>query len=391
MSAASMSNDAQTQPNMLLIDACISGSANSKIINLIDNGADINFRNSDGKTPINVAAEKGHTRVVELLIKRGANYTIVDNLNQSPLTVACRNSKYGADDIIDKKWFDIISLLINQGTPLNEYDNLGKTPLLICVDKGDVKSSKLLIERGADIEAPVRFPTKAPMSIYTNLGSLNVDYHEVGYTPLWLAVSNESVKMLTMLIRLGANVDARRNLINDTPLIYSCVRNYIECAHLLIRGGADINLKDSNGDSALMNVSKMYNQPKKQIAIARMLIDNGANINLVNGSGLNAWKIVQESTADTNHKTAMSALIKNVVSINVRKMAKKLVGKMSGKSHKKTGLDYQTARSLAIDYMDPDHISRQAQYQKSEVDPDKFSKIMSRLMKGGRKTAKKRN
>jgi ankyrin repeat protein len=390
MSAASMPNDDQTQLNMLLIDACISGRNNSEINTLINDGADINFRNADGKTPINVAAMKGHTRVVELLIARGANLNISDNLNQSPLTVACRNSKDGADDIIDKKWFDIISLLIYAGAPLNEYDNLGKTPLLICVDKGDAKSAKLLVERGADIEAVVLARSTGSTHYGNSYGYISNNDQEVGYTPLWLAVSNEYKKMLTALIRLGANVNARRNLINDTPLIYSCVRNYIECAHLLIRGGADINLQDRNGDSALMNVCKMYNQPKKQIAIAKMLIDMGADVNLVNGSGLNAWKIVQESTADAKYKTAMSALIEKVVSKNVRKMAKMIVGKMRGKSQKKTGLDYQTSRSIAIDYMDPDHISRQARYQKSEVDPDKFSAIMSRFTKGGRKTAKKR-
>jgi ankyrin repeat protein len=390
MSAASMPNDDQTQLNMLLIDACISGRNNSEINTLINDGADINFRNADGKTPINLAAMKGHTRVVELLIARGAILNIADNLNQSPLTVACRNSKDGADDIIDKKWFDIISLLIDAGAPLNEYDNLGKTPLLICVDKGDAKSAKLLVERGADIEAEVRARSTESTHYGNSYGYISNNDQEVGYTPLWLAVSNEYKKMLTALIRLGANVNARRNLINDTPLIYSCVRNYIECAHLLIRGGADINLQDRNGDSALMNVCKMYNQPKKQIAIAKMLIDMGADVNLVNASGLNAWKIVQESTADAKYKTAMSALIEKVVSKNVRKMAKMIVGKMRGKSQKKTGLDYQTSRSIAIDYMDPDHISRQARYQKSEVGPDKFGEIMSRFTKGGRKTAKKR-
>jgi ankyrin repeat protein len=390
MSAASMPNNDQTQLNMLLIEACISGRDNSEINTLINDGADINFKNADGKTPINVAAMKGHTRVVELLIARDANLNISDNLNQSPLTVACRNSKDGADDIIDKKWFDIISLLIDAGAPLNEYDNLGKTPLLICVDKGDAKSSKLLVERGADIEAVVLARSTGSTHYGNTYGYISNNDTEVGYTPLWLAVSNDYRKMLTALIRLGANVNARHTVSMDTPLIYSCVRNYIECAHLLIRGGADINFQDRNGNSALMHVCKMNNQPKKRIAIAKMLIDMGADINLVNNSGKKAWKIVEESKAEPRYKTAMSELIEKEVTRNVRKMAKMIVGKMRGKSQKKTGLDYQTSRSIAIDYMDPDHISRQARYQKSEVDPDKFSVIMSRYTKGGRKTAKKR-
>ena len=390
MSAASMSNDNQMSLNMSLIDACINGLDNSAINTLINDGADIDFKNADGKTPINVAATNGHKRVVELLIARGANSTIVDNLNQSPLMAACRNSEYGADDIIDKKWFDIISLLVYAGAPLNDYDNLGKTPLLICVDKGDAKSAKLLVERGADIEAEVRDRNTGSTNYRNTYGYISNNDTEVGYTPLWLAVSNDYRTMLTALIMLGANVNARHTVLMDTPLIYSCMRNYIECADLLICGGADINLQDRNGNSALMHVCKMNNQPKKEIAIAKMLIDMGADVNLVNSSGKKAWKIVQESTADAKYKTAMSALIEKVVSKNVRKMAKMIVGKMRGKSQKKTGLDYQTSRSIAIDYMDPDHISKQARHQKSEVDPDKFSVIMSRFTKGGRKTAKKR-
>jgi len=390
MSAASMSNDIQMSLNMSLIDACKNGLDNSAINTLINDGADIDFKNADGKTPINVAATKGHKRVVELLIVRGANSTIVDNLNQSPLMAACRNSEDGADDIIDKKWFDIISLLVDAGVPLNDYDNLGKTPLLICVDKGDAKSAKLLVERGADIEAEVRDRNTGSTNYSNTYGYISNNDTEVGYTPLWLAVSNDYRKMLTALIRLGANVNARHTVSMDTPLIYSCMRNYIECAHLLIRGGADINLQDRNGNSALMHVCKMNNQPKKRIAIAKMLIDMGADINLVNNSGKKAWKIVEESKAEPRYKTAMSELIEKEVTRNVRKMAKMIVGKMRGKSQKKTGLDYQTSRSIAIDYMDPDHISKQARHQKSEVDPDKFSVIMSRFTKGGRKTAKKR-
>ena len=391
MSAASMPNDDQTQLNMLLIDACISGRNNSEINTLINDGADINFRNADGKTPIYVAAEKGHTRVVDLLIERGADLRIVDNLNQSPLTVACRNSKDGTNDIIYKKWFDIIRFLIEAGAPLNQYDNLGKTPLLICVDNEDAKSSKLLVERGADIEATVHHHITGPTHYSNSYGYLVNDNPKVGYTPLWLAVSNESEKMLTVLIRLGADVNARLPFSMETPLIYSCVRNYTACAHLLIRGGADINLQDSNGNSALMRVCKMYNLPKKQIAIAKMLIDLGADVNLVNGSGLDAWKIVEETTVDTKSKTSMHALIANATTKSIRKMTKFLVGNKHGKSQKKTGLDHQTARTIAVEYLDPHHISRQAQYQKSEVNPDRFSAIMSGFKKGGRKTAKKRN
>ena len=388
MSAASMSNKDQTKLNMDLIAACISGASDSDINTLINSGADIDFQNADEKTPINVAAEKGHTHVIKLLIARGANLSIVDNLKQSPLSVACRNSKKDANYNIDKKWLEIIRLIIQAGAPINEYDNLGKTPLLICVNKGDAVSSELLVKSGADIEATVRSPTNFRSKHYTSLGSVDVDNRTIGYTPLWLAVSQDYEKVLTVLIRHGAKLNVADNYMKETPLIYSCVRNYIACAHLLIRGGADINLQDNNGNSALMHVCKMVNQPKKQFGIAKMLIEMGANVDLLNKEKKNAYDIVQESTVDITFKNKMHASIreavKKVVTRNVRKMAKKL----NRKTQK--GFDYETAQSLAIEYMDPDRISRQAQYQKSNVDPGKFAKIMSRLRKGGKNNTRKK-
>ena len=384
MSAASMSNKDQTKLNMDLIAACISGASDSDINTLINSGADIDFQNADEKTPINVAAEKGHTHVIKLLIARGANLSIVDNLKQSPLSVACRNSKKDANYNIDKKWLEIIRLIIQAGAPINEYDNLGKTPLLICVNKGDAVSSELLVKSGADIEATVRSQNNVPRKIYTSLGSVDVDNRTIGYTPLWLAVSQEYENVLTVLIRHGAKLDVADNYMKETPLIYSCVRNYIACAHLLIRGGADINLQDRSGNSALMHVCKMVNQPKKQIAIAKMLIDMGANVYLRNEKKMNASDIVQESTVDITFKNKMHALISRAVTRNVRKMAKSLVGKT------RKGFDYDTARSLAIEFFDPDGVSSQSQYQKSNVDPGKFAKIMSRLRKGGKNNTRKR-
>lgn len=386
MSAASMSNKDQ-KLNMDLIAACISGANDSEINTLINSGADIDFQNADEKTPINVAAEKGHTHVIKLLITRGANLSLVDNLKQSPLSVACRNSKKDANYNIDKKWLEIIRLIIQAGAPTNEYDNLGKTPLLICVNKGDAVSSELLVKNGADIEAAVRSPTNFRSKHYTSLGSIDVDNRTVGYTPLWLAVSQNYENVLTVLIRHGAKLNVADNYMNymkETPLIYSCVRNYIECAHLLIRGGADINLQDRNGNSALMHVCKMVNQPKKQIAIAKMLIDMGANVYLRNEEGKTASAIVEESTVDIAFKNKMHALIATAVTRNVRKMAKKLVGKT------RKGFDYNTARSLAIEFFDPDGVSRQSQYQKSNVKPGKFGEIMSRFRKGGKNNTRKK-
>jgi uncharacterized protein len=406
---------------MKLIDASILGDDwRFKAAEYINYGADINFKNADGKTPINIAATKGHLKLVKLLINRGADLTIVDKWKQTPLIAACRNSVDGAD----KKWFDIINNLVHARSPLNNYDIYGRTPLLICVDNGDNKITRLLVENGADIEGRA----KQPFNPTPKYGSRSIDPQN-DYTPLWFAVDNNNTIMLETLIKLKADVNATLKYIKQTPLMYSCWRELKDCTKLLINGGANINLQDRDGNSALMiacrgghadfvnllikneaNInlqdhdgnsalmhyylfglsalthSSINDTHKKQIDIARMLIDNGADFDFINKYGKSVWELLEESKADT--KTEIEEMMKNQpeymdkVSKNVREMTKKLI------QGTKKRLDYRTSRSIAIDYMDPHRISKQYQEQKTKTNPHKSRTMMSSSTKGGRKTAK---
>ena len=44
----------------------------ASMMNHPDNGADINTKNKDGYTALDLARDKGHTEIVELLKKHGA-------------------------------------------------------------------------------------------------------------------------------------------------------------------------------------------------------------------------------------------------------------------------------------------------------------------------------
>lgn len=55
---------------------------------LIKNGADINLRERDGWAPINVAAHKDYERIAEMLLKNGANPNNQNNQGSTPLFTA---------------------------------------------------------------------------------------------------------------------------------------------------------------------------------------------------------------------------------------------------------------------------------------------------------------
>ena len=52
---------------------------------LIEEGANVNMRNKDGRTPLHKASIDGHLEIVKLLFKKGANIHIKDNNGNTAL------------------------------------------------------------------------------------------------------------------------------------------------------------------------------------------------------------------------------------------------------------------------------------------------------------------
>jgi len=153
---------------------------------LIRNGADIEAKNVKGKTsPLAKAASRGHTDVVKLLLDNGANISFKENGIWTPLMLACMNGHYdtakllldsGAEiDIktplgetalyyaIENGHSDVARLLIEQGADVNVQDKFEKTALMQACARGDTQIVRLLIDHGADF----KFKTKKGISAYT--------------------------------------------------------------------------------------------------------------------------------------------------------------------------------------------------------------------------------
>jgi ankyrin repeat protein len=139
-----------------LLDASFRGNL-EKVEALLIVGVDPNVTNKDfgrfGETPLHLASRMGHAKVVELLLKHGANPNArgVDLLGRpiSPPLV-CVLEDYQAT-------VQVVELLLRYGADPNTTGRKGYTPLHFAADRGYFGVAQLLVKYQADARAVTEY------------------------------------------------------------------------------------------------------------------------------------------------------------------------------------------------------------------------------------------
>ena len=112
-------------------------------------GADVDAKGGWlGGTPLHYAVGKGHKRIVELLIAKGADVH--------------EKAKDGTTPLHSTKTKEIAELLIAEGADVNAKGDRGSTPLHGAAFKGHKEIAELLIVKGANVNAK-DFENKTPL------------------------------------------------------------------------------------------------------------------------------------------------------------------------------------------------------------------------------------
>jgi uncharacterized protein len=105
-----------------------------------------------------------------------------------------------------------------------------------------------------------------------------------GMTALHWAAMNNDAELAQLLLYASANVRATTRIGGYTPLLLAAERGYAEVLEPLIKGGADVNAKTSNGTTPLMFAAASGNADA-----VKTLLDRGADVNAKESTrGLNA-------------------------------------------------------------------------------------------------------
>ncbi len=264
-------NKADFRGDTILSFACQKG--NTKIVEaLIKNGADLNKANEHGETPLFTACSKGHTKIVEALIKAGADLIKANEHGETPLFAACLNGHT-----------KIVEALIKSEADL-EYQNNGfrATPLFAACSKGHTKIVEALIEARADLnkanvyEATPLFA--ACLNGHTKIvealieaGADLIKANEHEETPLFAACYKGHTKIVEALIKAGADLN-KANEYEETPLFAACLNGHAKIVEALIKAGADLNKANVYEETPLSIALK-----NGHIDVVKALIQNGAH------------------------------------------------------------------------------------------------------------------
>ncbi|MFJ1268213.1 ankyrin repeat domain-containing protein [Legionella lytica] len=116
----------------------------------VKQGANVEFTDKDGITPIMAAAMHGYDEVVDVLAKHNASLDVREQLNGwTPLHYA-----------VDEQYTKVVTRLAQHHANLNVRTNNGYTPLLLAVSHRNVEAVAELIKFGADASIALAYPLK---------------------------------------------------------------------------------------------------------------------------------------------------------------------------------------------------------------------------------------
>jgi ankyrin repeat protein len=229
---------------------------------LLSLGLDVNLTDLSGATPLHVASRDGQAAMVEFLLRNRADARARTKQGWAPMALAASQIR-PEQDSDNKKFQAIIRRLERAGIELDIHAAIGcddvQRVIKILQTHPRVGESRNLAGRPA-LHSAVRLDRKEIVKLLLDNGShpdIPSSESGVGHdgeTALLQVAFWGRLEIAKLLIERGANVNAKA-ADGAVPLHEAARMGHVDVARLLLEHGADVNAKDNKGETPMDWVS----------------------------------------------------------------------------------------------------------------------------------------
>ncbi|MGK5593755.1 MAG: ankyrin repeat domain-containing protein [Parachlamydiaceae bacterium] len=253
------------------LETAISHKDVAKVQAFIEGGVDPTRANKDNETALHVAARDGTPEIIKLLLQQGLDPYQGNKSNKIPLIIA-----------IEQESFENVKTFIQAKIGLTYVDKKGRTALHIAAKHGNAEIIELLMNEanlglavGRKQRTALHFAalsgTPQTIKLLLQHGADPHVYDQMESSPLDIAIRHQDLAKVQAFIEGGVNL-ANTNSDEETALHIAARHGTPEIIELLIKHGADPDLKDSNGQRPLDLL--FSSDSDEALAVVKALIQN---------------------------------------------------------------------------------------------------------------------
>nr|XP_014277376.1 uncharacterized protein LOC106681543 [Halyomorpha halys]XP_014277377.1 uncharacterized protein LOC106681543 [Halyomorpha halys] len=205
----------------------------------------VKFKNETGHTNLHISASKGELKAVKALVSKGTDIEALTNDSWTPLHFAASQGHK-----------DIVEFLVQKNANVNAKTSNQETPLHLASANNRAEVVEILLKNDAEINAEMNPDCMSSLYVASRAGHLEVvellvngdaslnerDCGSYNLTPLQVAALNGRVSVVKFLSRHGADIDARDSA-GNTALYIASWNGDNEMAKTLIELGANLRLR----------------------------------------------------------------------------------------------------------------------------------------------------
>ena len=277
---------------------------------LLQYGAQINGYTIYGITALHRAVHNNHESCINLLLSHDADCNAADATGATPINYAAEQIGYSN-----------LSLLLKhcKEPKLNHTSGDNTNPLKFAVEPNDQEKVKLLLEYNADPNikdksrrTPLHFACfhgYVQIAEILILAGANPNYKDsYAISPLINAINQCNENCVSLLISHDANVNLGVNYKFDRKIaiMHAAKTNNLNIIKLLVEAGCNLNKPGHCGETSLHIAAKHGGE-----ATIEYLLIHGANPNMTDDNGLTALFHVIKQASQRNNRMAKTLIQHN--------------------------------------------------------------------------------